>query len=191
MIRCVTEGGCSPSAGFNEQCSPQSLEESHIAHQLGAQGASQDVISCQESSASCCSGQDENIELAFLAQAELHLRKACTASLLATWHKETQILFTGKFLRLHSSRSMQVSLECLTHFMFTIVGCTSHCTLALRTHESCCGFYILVCSSYHITHCLCSNMSGRSRCCAYNNTKLHAPALDVHHGCMAAYMFSF
>ena len=100
---------------FNELCSPHSLEEGHSVPQAGSVSAHRpDVCSDVESTASCAVSHAEDaeencIETAFLAQAELHLRTACTERLLAIWHEETRLRLTGSCLKLHTDRTVQVS----------------------------------------------------------------------------------
>lgn len=111
MLRCTAEEMTSgPAApGFSELCSPQSLESGHSTQQHGIVQLQLDPSDRAESSASCTPLQEqEDVETAFLQHAELHLRTACTASLLATWHKETRLRSTGMCLKLHSNHSVQV-----------------------------------------------------------------------------------
>ena len=143
---------CSPAGSFNELCSPHSLEEgaSVSQHEL-ANASRQDVCSDAESIASCAVSHVEDasvhsVEAAFLEQAELHLRRACTEKLLATWHKETRLRWTGTYLKLHTDRTVQVSLSantCSSQQLTNCLACTQswlqkkESTFSLSSRTSC------------------------------------------------------
>lgn len=95
--------------GFiNELCSPQSLDDGHSTRQNAFSSTHKDEAIAVEESVSSASLGDQDIEQAFMAEAELHLRRTHTARLLATWHKETRILLTGAYLKMHNARVVQV-----------------------------------------------------------------------------------
>jgi hypothetical protein len=111
----LVEERFSPSHGFSELCSPQSVIDGLSAQQHDRADATSEISEgfegdCAESSGSCafCPLVETGLETTFLELAQEHLRSARTASLIAIWHKETRIILTGRYLQLYSNCSVQV-----------------------------------------------------------------------------------